>query len=265
MPTKRADIAVIIPALNECENLNLLLPALKRVLGGLDLVAEVIVIDGGSGDFTREVAAHWGARVITQREPGYGGALIAGFKAATTPFVVTMDADLTHSPVFLRDFWQHRDRAEVIIASRYVHGGTAEMSKFRLMLSRILNYSYSRILALPIHDLSSGFRLYHRTALSELVLQARDFDIQEEILVRAYVKGRRVYEIPFGYKPRGSGNSHIRLLKFGWSFLKTLKRMRDLRFSEKWSDQKVALGAGQPSRSLHHIPKQSDSQYAHSN
>lgn len=241
MPSNMAEISVIIPALNEAENLSLLLPAISSVLAGMGLLSEVIVVDGGSHDGTRDTAVHCGARVITQSEPGYGGALLAGFQIASAPFVVTMDGDLSHCPVFLRDFWQHRYKADLIIASRYVQGGSAEMSKFRLVLSRILNCAYGWLLALPIRDLSSGFRLYHRTALSGLVVRARDFDIQEEILVKTYVKGRRIYEIPFGYKPRGSGNSHIRLLRFGWSFLKTLKRMSDLRFAEKSSDQGAVL------------------------
>jgi glycosyltransferase involved in cell wall biosynthesis len=119
------------------------------------------VVDGGSHDGTQTAALTAGARVITQTERGYGGALIAGFKAAVQTVVVTMDADLSHAPDFLADLWRHRNKAEVIIASRYTKGGTADISRFRLVMSRILNYVYSRRLALPIHDLSSGYRLYH--------------------------------------------------------------------------------------------------------
>jgi len=233
MPSHIADISVIIPALNERENLSLLLPLLKEVLGDLHLTSEVIVVDGRSDDGTREVAARWGAQVVTQKSRGYGGALISGFEAATAPFMVTMDADLSHPPVFLADFWQHRNEAEIIIGSRYVRGGSADMSKFRLLLSLVLNAVCRRLLAFPIRDLSSGFRMYQCSAVRARTFQARDFDILEEILVKAHVDGCRILEVPFRYGARRSGTSHIRLLRFGWSFIKTLKRMRDLRFREK--------------------------------
>ena len=85
--------------------------------------------------------------------------LLAGFAATSAPYIVTMDADLSHRPVFLEEFWRRRDEAEVLIASRYVHGGRADMSRFRRLLSHILNRTYSRVLSFPLRDLSSGFRM----------------------------------------------------------------------------------------------------------
>lgn len=229
MQPKLPDIAVVIPALNERLNLELLLPSLKDVVGGLGLKAEIIVVDGGSDDGTGEVAGRLGARVVAQEERGYGGALLAGFAATAAPYIVTMDADLSHRPVFLENFWKQRDQAEVLIASRYVPGGKAEMGFARRQLSHLLNRTYSRVLALPLRDLSSGFRMYRRDVLTKIELQARDFDVLEEILVKVYSEGWRVKEVPFHYMARVSGSSHARLIKFGWSFLKTLVRMRRLR------------------------------------
>lgn len=229
MQQQLPDIAVVIPALNERENLELLLPSLKDVLSELALVAEIIVVDGGSRDGTPEAAERRGARVVAQKERGYGGALLAGFKAATAPYIVTMDADLSHRPVFLESFWRQRDQAEVLIASRYVAGGQAEMGFVRRLMSQLLNRTYSRMLSLPLRDLSSGFRMYHQDVLTKIELQARDFDALEEILVKVYSQGWRIKEVPFHYMARVSGHSHARLIKFGWAFLKTLIRMRRLR------------------------------------
>src|SRR5207245_9532744 len=124
--------------------------------------------DGGSRDGTAEAAQRRGARVVVQKEPGYGSALLAGFAATSAPYIVTMDADLSHRPVFLEEFWRRRDEAEVLIASRYVPGGRAGLSRFRRLLSYILNFTYSRILSLPLRDISCGFRVYHRDVLSGL-------------------------------------------------------------------------------------------------
>ena len=236
MKQARPDLAVVIPALNERENLELLLPALKEVLGGLGVAAEIVVADGGSHDGTRQAAQRRGARVVLQQERGYGGALLAGFAATTARYIVTMDADLSHRPVFLEELWKRRDEAEVLIASRYVAGGRAEMGWFRRLLSRILNRTYRRVLSLPLHDLSSGFRMYRRDALAGLALEARDFDVLEEILIRVHTEGWQIQEVPFHYMARGSGRSHARLVKFGWALLKTLVRMWRLRNSVASAD-----------------------------
>ena len=230
-PSRRPELAVIIPAWNERENLEILLPGIKEELAALSLSAEIVIIDHASSDGTRESAERKGARVIPQQEPGYGGALLAGFAATTAPYIVTMDADLSHRPFFLAEFWKRRDEAQVIIASRYIEGGRARMGWFRRLLSRALNGTCRRVLSLPISDLSSGFRMYHRNALTGLTLIARDYDILEEILVRVHAEGWQIKEVPFAYTARGSRRSRLRLVTFGWAFLRTLARMWHLRNS----------------------------------
>jgi dolichol-phosphate mannosyltransferase len=103
------------------------------------------------------------------------------------------------------------------------------MGKFRRVLSLILNKTYGRVLSLPLRDLSSGFRMYRSSSLGTLDLQARDFDVLEEILVKIYVSGGRIKEVPFHYRARNSGKSHAKLVRFGWAFSKTLLRMWRLR------------------------------------
>ena len=230
------DLSIVIPAIDERENLELLLPSLWDVLKSIAVEAEIILVDGGSVDGTREAAEARGARVIRQQERGYGGALIAGFAAARAPFVLTMDADLSHRPQFVAEMWQARNKANVLIASRYVPGGKAEMSWFRRLLSKILNVTYARVLSLPYKDLSSGFRMYHADTLKSLTLEARDFDVLEEILLRIYAEGWSIAELPFRYMSRGSGRSHAKLMKFARAYLRTLLRMWRLRNSVDSAD-----------------------------
>jgi dolichol-phosphate mannosyltransferase len=229
-------LSIVILAINERENLELLLPALWDVLGSIGISAEVIVVDGGSDDGTREAAEGRGARVLRQTEPGYGGALLAGFAEARAPYVLTMDADLSHRPSFIAEMWRSRSQAHVLIASRYVEGGRAEMSAFRRLLSKILNVTYARVLSLPYKDLSSGFRMYQLDAVKSLQLQARDFDVLEEILLRVYAEGWSIAELPFRYMNRASGHSNAKLMKFAVAYLKTLVRMWRLRNSVASAD-----------------------------
>src|SRR5262245_11285305 len=133
------DLTVLIPVLNERENLTTLLPRLARVLDGLGCDREVVVVDGGSRDGTVEVARALGATVLSQQAPGYGGALREGFAAATGRYVLTLDADLSHDPEFIVKLWLMRSSADIVIASRYVKGGVAYMPLHRKILSRTLN------------------------------------------------------------------------------------------------------------------------------
>ena len=230
------DLAIVIPAIDERENLELLIPALWDVLNSIGVKAEIILVDGGSQDGTEQAAESRGARVVRQTERGYGGALLAGFAATSAPFIVTMDADLSHRPSFVTEMWKNRLNAHVLIGSRYVTGGEAEMTLSRRILSKILNKTYSRLLALPIKDLSSGFRMYRADTVKHLQLTARDFDVLEEILIKVYSEGWSIIELPFRYMTRGSGRSHAKLLKFGIAYLKTLVRMWRLRNSVEAAD-----------------------------
>ena len=174
-----------------------------------------------------------GARAIEQIERGYGGALTMGFQMAQGQYFLTMDADLSHNPEFVRDLWSQRGDADVLIASRYVKGGRAIMPWSRHVLSRTLNAFFSRGLNLGVRDMSSGFRLYRASVIRNLRLEARDFDVLQEILVRAHLEGHRVKEIAFTYTPRRYGSSNARIFSFGLAYGRTFWRLWKLRLSQK--------------------------------
>src|SRR5260370_1048300 len=229
-------LSLILPAMNEAQNLDRVIPELKKALTALGPTNEIIVVDGGSTDGTQEIVRKHEVRLVSQKLPGFGGAYRAGFDQARGEYVLTLDADGSHDPAFLSDLWKARSEGDVVIASRYVPGGTAEMPGWRRLLSRILNIPCRQGLSLPVHDLSSGFRLYHRPVLRDLKLKATDFDVLEEILIRALATGYRVHEVPFRYRARVAGHSHARLFKFALSYLRTFLAMWRLRNSIASSD-----------------------------
>jgi dolichol-phosphate mannosyltransferase len=230
------DLTVLLPVLNERDNLAVLLPRLARVLQGLGCRSEVLVVDGGSGDGTAETAAALGARVLRQQSPGYGGALKEGFAAAAGTYLLTLDADLSHDPNFIAKLWRARTRADLIIASRYVVGGVAIMPLGRRVLSQVLNRAFGVGLGLPVRDLSSGFRLYRTELLRTLPLTGRNFEILEDILVKAYMDGWQVLELPFTYYPRERGSSHARVVRFGIDLLRAFARLWRARNSIESAD-----------------------------
>src|SRR3989442_2585620 len=229
-------LSLILPALNEAQNLDRVLHELKKALAALGPTHEVIVVDGGSYEGTQEIVRKHEVRLVPQKLPGFGGAYRAGFEQARGEYVLTLDADGSHDPAFVGDLWAARLQGDVVIASRYVPGGAADMPGWRRLLSRVLNITFRRGLSLPVDDLSSGFRLYRAGVFRELKLAAGDFDVLEEILIRALAAGYRVVEVPFRYRARVAGRSHARLFQFAVSYLRTFVAMWRLRNSIASSD-----------------------------
>lgn len=236
MPAEACDLSIIIPTLNEAENLAELLPQVHAVLASLAIRYEIVLVDEQANAATRQVAQAQQARLISPPTRGYGRALAAGFREAAGRYVLTMDADQSHPPRFIADLWAARDTAEVVIASRYTPGGQAVMPADRLFLSRILNLVYSRGLALRVKDMSSGFRLYHGAVTGQRAFEAVDFDVLQEVLVWALLDGYQVREIPFSYQPRRHGSSRVRLFQFSQAYLKTFRRLWLLRNSHASAD-----------------------------
>ncbi len=230
------DISVILPVVNERENLEILIPRLTALLNNARLQFEILVVDGGSSDGTREAAATMGARVVAERGKGYAAAIATGFEDARGDWVLTLDADLSHDPDFVAKMWRAREQGDIVIASRYARGGVAYTGAFRRFLSWLLNAFLRRVLSLPVRDLSSGYRLYRRSALEGLKFKSTNFEVLEEILVRLYARGYSVVEVPFTYFPREAGRSHVRLFRFGMDQLKSAARMWKLRNSLESAD-----------------------------
>ena len=225
------DLSIILPVVNERDNLVVLIPRMRALMDREQIDFEIVVVDGNSSDGTREAASELGARVVGERRRGYAGAMETGFAEARGDYVLTLDADMSHDPAFVSRMWRARKQADIIIASRYVHGGIAYTEFLRDWLSRILNFGMRRFLSMPVRDMSSGFRLYRREALAALKIESSNFEVQEEILVKAYAQGFSVHEVPFTYFPREAGRSHARVLQFGIDLARAALKLWTLRNS----------------------------------
>ncbi len=222
------DLTVVLPTLNEEGALAQVLPRLKATFTRLGLSGEILVVDGRSTDKTVEVAKAGGARVLIQQGRGLGGALREGLCSADSPWVAVVDADGSHPPEILADMWSGRGGADLVIASRYVPGGSAVMDPLRQVLSRSLNLVARLVLRLPVKDSSGGFRLYRaetvRAACGDST--ANDFTVQQELLVGILSRGGKVIEIPFRYEPRIDGASKASALRLAPAYVRMLLKLR---------------------------------------
>jgi dolichol-phosphate mannosyltransferase len=229
-------MSVVMAAYSEAENLVNLLPRLLAVLDQTAGSFEVLVVDSEQPlDATEEVCARWGVRHV-RRQGGdtYGDAIRTGLALARGEWVVLMDADGSHDPEFIKLLWDERTGADVVIASRYVPGGSTENPRLLVAFSRLLNHPFAMALRMPARDVSNSFRLYRADCLSGLVLESDHFDIQEEILARLVwspVHPARVAEVPFSFARRDHGSSKRNMPVFLIAFLRTMWRLQRLRRS----------------------------------
>jgi dolichol-phosphate mannosyltransferase len=232
----RPELSVVIPVWNGEHNLGKLLPSLFAVLASTVPGPSEVIVVLGPDDAVDDLAERSGARVVRFEQPGYGSALNRGLAAASGQWVITMDADFSHHPEFVRTLWLRRKEGDVLIASRYMAGAYAAMPLSRRVLSRALNRLYRTTLALPHSDLSSAFRMYSRAVLDDVgPVSVGGLDSLQEILVKAYGQGWKIREVPLFYRQSKTWTSG-RLAELGAGYLKTLGRLIALRNSVKAAD-----------------------------
>ncbi len=223
------DLTILIPTYNEEENIGILISKIKQVLEKITKSYEMIVMDGMSQDNTRENAEKAGAKVFIRSSTSFRTFLTEGFPRCKGNYIITIDSDFSHSPLYIRNLWDSRNGADIIICSRYVIGGGAEASLFRIFLSKIFNLVYRFILDIDIQDLNCNYRLYNKKVVRNIKLEGKDFDVLPEVIFRGKLSGYKIKEIPFFYLPRKHGKSKLKLVNYGISYFKTLLNLRKIK------------------------------------
>ncbi|MFN8412667.1 MAG: glycosyltransferase [Anaerolineales bacterium] len=232
---KKIDLTVIMPAYGEADNLRVLLPEIQKIIYELKISSEIIVLDTQSPlDDTKDVCLENQAKYLPRVGGNrYGDAIRTGILASTGEFVISMDSDGSHSPEFIRQMWDKRLEADVIIASRYINGGVTENPWLLVAMSRVLNVIFKIFVGIPVYDVSNSFRLYRGDLLRSVSPVYENFDILEEILAIIIwgQPGRsvKILEIPFRFQQRKFGKPKRNLIVFGVQFLTALFKLRTIR------------------------------------
>lgn len=234
-----ATVTVIVPALDEADNLPHVLPKIPA------WVHEVILVDDHSTDDTVEVARRLmpDIRIVTNELPkGKGNALQTGYAAATGDILVQVDADGSEDPAEIHAFvGVLLAGADFAKGSRFIPGGgTSDMTFLRRSGNKAFVLMVRALFGYRFTDLCYGYNAFWARVVPDLEIDADGFEIETMMNIRAHRMGLRVVEVPsFEYR-RHYGAGRLRTIPDGWRVLKTIVAER---FRRKLGAQPVPAPA----------------------
>jgi dolichol-phosphate mannosyltransferase len=215
-------IIIVLPTYNEAENLRNLVSVLFSF--PLDLIVLVVDDDSpdGTGDIAEVLSMEYQNRVAVLHRTGKLGlrsAYIEGFHKAFemgADAIAQMDADFSHDPAVLTEMAARLASCDVVIGSRYVKGGSLDerWPLWRKALSAFGNYYARTILRFPLHDVTTGYRMWKREALEGMPLdriRSNGYIFLVEMAYIAFLMGYDITEVPIHFADRRWGKSKMSL------------------------------------------------------
>lgn len=243
------NVWVVVPTYNERGNI----PELLRRVFALPITRlSVLVVDDNSPDGTSDVVAQLRASypaLVLLRRPAKGGlasAYVDGFRVALdhgAEYIFEIDADLSHPPEMIPALLERAAQsADLVLGSRYIPGGEVVNWNWpRRMVSRFGNWYARTVLAIPVHDVTGGFKCFRRNVLVDLDLNtvtSTGYNFQIELTCKALQAGFRVAELPITFTERQQGRSKFHVGIILESMIGVWK-LRQLRFSARRPSPKI--------------------------
>jgi len=225
-------LTVILPCLNEAENL----PKLIKEIESFIPDCRIIVVDDSSSDGTGEAVSkliNQNIIVLERTQRGLRTSIFDALGYVKTSYVAVMDSDLSHPPKALAEMFQDaKSSKDLVIGSRYVDGGKSYVSLKRHMGSWLINWFARLILGIPLKDVTGGFLCGPTKILKKIFpyLKASYGDYCIELLFYAKSMNVNFVELPFTYRWRewgetksGTSWKYIGVgLEYGWTVLRLL-------------------------------------------
>ena len=199
-------LSIVMPVFNERNTIKEILRRVRQVDLG-DLEREIVIVDDGSSDGTRDILAmeaDSGTRVIYHEENrGKGAAVRTGFAAASGDLIIIQDADLEYDPEDYPKLLEpvFRGKAQVVYGSRFT-GPRKNMLFWHFVGNRFLAFVTNILYNTTLSDMETCYKLFTREALEGIELKSNHFEIEPEVTAKILKKRIRIFEVPISYAGR---------------------------------------------------------------
>lgn len=200
-------LSVVIPCYNEVETIE---PVIERVRA-VGLASEIVIVDDGSTDGTRDILArleaegHPDLRIFYHRENGgKGAALKTGFTNATGDILLIQDADMEYDPrdypTLLRPIQE--GIAKVVYGSRFLGGPRKAMNFWNMVANKLLTLATNILYNSILSDMETCYKVFRAEVVEDMTIRSKRFDFEPEFTAKVLKQGIRIYEVPISYNGR---------------------------------------------------------------
>ena len=198
-------ISVVIPVYNEIQTIEEIIRRVKST----NLVDEIVVVDDGSKDGTREklveIEKSGQIRVILQPvNQGKGAAVVTGIKAATKDVIIIQDADLEYDPREYPNLLRpiKEGIADIVYGSRFLGGARRPILYWNMVANKLLTFMTNILYNNILSDMETGYKVFKREVVKDIPLHSKRFDFEPEFTAKVLKRKIRIYEVPIEFNPR---------------------------------------------------------------
>ncbi|PHP45534.1 TIGR04182 family glycosyltransferase [Methanosarcinales archaeon ex4572_44] len=219
-----ADVCILIPTLNEAENIKKLITEFQKM--GYE---NILVIDGHSTDGTQEIARDAGATVIVQEGKGKGSAIKEAFASIRSPYTIMIDGDGTYEPKdMLKLLEPLREGVDHVLGNRLEDYEKGAFTRLNLFGNRIMNKLFGFAYGIWLNDILTGYRGFNMRTIKELELNEKGFEIEAEMTAETIKKDLAIKEVPIRYLRRRGDPTKLHPIKDGIRIATTIFKLAKL-------------------------------------
>ena len=225
------DLTILIPALNEEKTIGIVIEKAEKWIEKNNVKAEILVVNNGSTDNTKNIAIQKGAKVIYVQERGYGIALINGIKASKGKYIIMGDADDSYNFLEIDNIYKSlvEEGYELIIGNRFFNMEKGAMKlTHKYIGTPLLSYIIRKKYKLNIKDVNCGLRGFEKEKIINIDLKCKGMEFASEMIIKAKLNNLKIKEVPINfYKDKRGRNSHLNTIKDGIKHIEVILKCRN--------------------------------------
>ncbi|MGZ9233991.1 MAG: glycosyltransferase family 2 protein [Anaerolineales bacterium] len=223
------NLSVVIPVYNEADSIGEIL----RRVQATKLAMEIIVVDDGSQDGTRDILQNLDGEkevrvILHERNQGKGAAVLTGLKATQGDVLLIQDADLEYDPrdypVLLQPI--EEGVADVVYGSRFLGAPHRVTMFWHLIANKLLTLMTNLLYNTILTDMETGYKVFRRKVIEGIKIRSKRFDFEPEFTAKILKRNYRIYEVPISFNPRDYSQGKKIKLRDAFAAVWTLLKYR---------------------------------------